>query len=238
MKKLTAESIIKSYKALVAERGQVVGQRVFARESGVPQYYWNGGIWARWSDLQAAAGYEPNQPEAKIPDEVLLRRFAEVILETGRVPTQPDLIVRSKNDPTFPGRDSFNRWGNREALLAAVMNYCEEREDMAPVLRVLQEGSSARVERKLESQNVAGFVYLIRSGKHYKIGRSNAAGRRLRELSIQLPKRPDTVHVIETDDPEGIEQYWHRRFADRREGGEWFSLSAEDVRAFKRRRFQ
>jgi hypothetical protein len=82
-----------------------------------------------------------------------------------------------------------------------------------------------------------GFVYLLKSGNFYKIGRSNAPGCREREIALQLPERAQMVHEIRTDDQKGIEAYWHGRFASKRKNGEWFELDASDVCCFRRRKF-
>jgi hypothetical protein len=81
-----------------------------------------------------------------------------------------------------------------------------------------------------------GFVYLLKSGRYYKIGRSNASARREYELAIQLPERPRLVHQIRTDDPVGIEEYWHKRFTDKHKNGEWLELSVAELRSFTRRK--
>jgi Meiotically up-regulated gene 113 len=81
-----------------------------------------------------------------------------------------------------------------------------------------------------------GYVYLMRHGsaREFKIGRTSNPIRRAGEVGIELPQRLEPLHVIETDDPGGVEAYWHRRFAEKRLKGEWFALTAQDIRAFKR----
>lgn len=89
--------------------------------------------------------------------------------------------------------------------------------------------------REIRKPTVAtAFVYLMKSGRHYKIGRTNSPGRRSWELGIKIPIPPQTIHSFETDDPVGVEAYWHKRFEAKRGEGEWFNLNADDIAAFKR----
>jgi hypothetical protein len=91
------------------------------------------------------------------------------------------------------------------------VEYCENRNgynDLVALCRPIAEKArdeTAHVEA--EPEDVVGFVYLMKSGRHYKIGRSNSTGRREYELALQMPEKLSTVHVIRTDGPAGIEDY-------------------------------
>ncbi len=93
-------------------------------------------------------------------------------------------------------------------------------------------------EAESESGKLAdGSVYMLKLGKHYKIGKTFSVPRRHREIALELPEKPDVIHLITADDPTGIETYWHQRFAAKRTNGEWFAPTKEDLRASKRRNF-
>jgi len=80
-----------------------------------------------------------------------------------------------------------------------------------------------------------GIVYLLKVGPHYKIGKTKDFAKRLDQISLQLPWPVEVIHKIETDDPDGIENYWHKRFSDKHSNGEWYKLSPKEVAVFTSR---
>jgi Meiotically up-regulated gene 113 len=220
--------------------GKPLGRLRFFKETGIKESDWLGKHWARWNDAIREAGLTPNSLQAAFSDDFLLDQLLNVTRDLGRFPTRPELRLRSRNDAQFPDPKVFERFGTKVELARRLAEYCKTQGGGAADVEALAlaEAQEARQPRP-DSPEVEtfGYVYLLKAGRHYKIGRSNAVGRRERELAIQLPERAALVHSIKTDDPVGIEEYWHRRFADKRGNGEWFALSASDVTAFRRRKF-
>ncbi len=227
--------------------GVPLGQKAMVKQTGIQQWDWRGRYWLNWSDALAEAGFDPNTWNPRVDDDVVLQALALEVRRLGDFPTRAQIMMGRRRDPTFPSEASIRRRGSKSELIRRVLEFCEgEPDHYADVLAVLrplavmQESSTEQAHDQTSDTLVVGHVYLLKLGKHYKVGRSNSFGRRERELAIQMPERTTTVHVINTDDPVGIEAYWHRRFADRRvrADAEWFELTQEDVRAFKRRGFQ
>ena len=174
-------------------------------------------------------------------DEIL-SRLVDLARELNRFPTTADLRVRTANQPDFPDTRTIQRTlGNKAEMVLALSQFCENREDCSDVAALCAKVAKSNIdEPPATTPSVGsndGFVYIIKSGRFFKIGKTNSAGRREREIAILLPERTKTVHVIKTDDPTGIEEYWHKRFASKRKNGEWFDLTQDDIAAFRRRKF-
>jgi hypothetical protein len=141
----------------------------------------------------------------------------------------------------FPSDGVFAKFGGKKKLVAAVIGHCRSRGGLEDVIEIctehVGEDESASTENtEATTEEGDGFVYLMKSGRYYKIGRTDTVGRRHSALKIQMPEELEVVHSIKTDDPSGIEAYWHRRFAAKRKNGEWFDLTRADINAFKRRK--
>jgi hypothetical protein len=222
-----------------ANGGKAPGFRQLERETGIKRHEWYGRYWSRWSDAVREAGGEANQLTEAYTDAFVLQKLVLLTRSLGRVPAQGDLMLERRNDSGFPSEKVFRRLGAKSQRASRVIAYCEANpgnEDVASLWR--QKGSSATSEVELADSTVpvVGYVYLFKHGtrREYKIGRTNNLLRREGEIGIQLPEKLQPIHHIKTDDPAGVENYWHTRFACKRKEGEWFALTAEDVRAFKR----
>lgn len=237
-------AVIRAIQQLAEENGGVpIGKERFVAETGYADYLFQGRMWVTWSDAVREAGYEPNAfGLARLDEDYLLRQLAELTRKLGRFPTKAHIRMEGRTTPALSSATTFaKRLGTRTQQVDRLRNFIESTPEFADVAALLpavadepsvpDEGDDPEV-----AQPIGGYVYLVRSGKYHKIGRSNDHGRRAYEIGLQLPEALEVVHTIETDDAVGIERYWHERFRDRRRNGEWFLLTKADVAAFKRRR--
>lgn len=231
--------ILSEIRRLAEVSGRSPGVRLFERETGIRESDWYPSLWLRWGDAIEEAGLARNKMVQLVGNDTLLEKYALLARRLSRLPLQGELILESKRLSDFPSEKAYRRFGGKQGLIAATAAFCEGRPDYSDVLAFCIQATPADQESlddKATDSTKIGYVYLLQHGtrREYKIGRTNNTMRREGEINIELPHGVKPLHVIATDDPAGVENYWHRRFADKRLNGEWFSLSSDDLRAFKK----
>lgn len=229
--------ILKEIARLAVENGgKAPGVATFATATGITQGKWRGVYWARWSDALAEAGLSANEMTSKLDGDWVLEQVAALARNLGRMPTYSDIRLHKRTNSNIPNDKTLaGHFGSAAGLTNALVSFAKRNGDES-LANILPEASPVPKERSLTTGE--GFVYLLKSGSHFKIGRTDTIARRITEIRTTLPEAVEIIHSIKTDDPSGIEAYWHRRFADKRMNGEWFALSAADIKAFLRRSFQ
>jgi len=232
------DHIIKEIRRLAeGNGGQPPGEIAFVRETGIASHQWRGKMWARWSDALVEAGFRPNKWTERLDSDEVLNGVIAACRHYGRWPTRSEIQLHRQGEPSIPSDLAIRRhFGRQSGLIAALRKRAEDPAyaDIGLMLPEIPEP----LDRSTTGPSADGFVYLIRSGDFYKIGRSDDLERRVKQIAVALPDKAVLVHSIRTDDPPGIEAYWHRRFADHRANGEWFRLTSLDVSAFRKRKFQ
>jgi hypothetical protein len=214
--------------------GKPIGKVRFERITGIKEYDWSR-YWARYSDAQREAGFKPNSLTVAYGDEYLIGKLIGIIRELKKFPTKNELQMMKHKDPSLPARTTFEGLGNKNQVLTKILAYCSSKPEFADVVELLGDIEIASDVADSTDDIKYGFVYLVRGHPgEYKIGRTNLIDRRLSELGATASIEQELMWEIKTDDPSGIEAYWHRRFQDKRMKGEWFKLSPADVKTFKR----
>lgn len=241
---LTKEEIIKELQEYSKQVGKTPSEKNFYADTSI-------GImdrrryWANYGELIHEAGLTPNKfDKTKYSEEQLCKFLIDVIREKKKWPTRGILEVKHHNNPSFPDYSTFTRkFGLTNSLAQTVLNYVKDRNDFEDVVSICNS-----VLEKLEENNESisvngiGYVYLLKStlrnATAYKIGRTkDIEGRK---AQLRQPSNVDELlHYIETDDPVGVEKYWHDRFESKRLypdkiKDEWFKLASSDIKAFKR----
>ena len=223
--------------------GVALGKGRFFNETGIKESDWKGKLWIRWSDAVKEAGLTAQQMTTAYDEQMLIEKFIAFIRELGHFPVIPELRIKSRNDKNFPSDSTFSsRLGSKQQIAKCIAQYCNQNEGYDDVLAlcepILEQSQVSEDEIGNPDDVAIGFVYMIKRGRYYKIGHTNSVGRRDYELGLKQAEKTRIIHEIKTDDPRGIEAYWHKRFETKcMNNSEWFDLTSADVSAFKRRKF-
>src|SRR3989344_5715795 len=181
---LSKQHILDEIKRTAKENGgKPLGLARFQKEAGINPYDWSK-YWARFGDAQKEAGFETNQLQGAYTDDFLIEKVIYLIRKLNKFPTYREINVERSNDASLPDKKAFTRLGSKQQLAGRVIEYCSNKSGYDDVVKfseiVLRENRTDVLE-DMTVQSV-GEVYLFRSGKYYKIGKTNDTVRRGAEL--------------------------------------------------------
>ncbi len=223
------------------------GQAFYSETRLSKRHLWAAGI-RSYGDLCELAGYPRNRLNKQMEPDLLFEPLAVLTANLDRFPDNTDREMAHRKDGSFPSREAYRTAQKKAGSLEhQLLEWCRSRPQHAKAQRIVEEHLSRQKSLSQRTRQggkvVAGYVYLMRygrSGRDYKIGMSEDLSRRHSQISAMVPGQLTIVHVIETDDPQGIERYWLQRFEDKRVENkkEIFRLEPADVVAFKSRKYQ
>ena len=223
------QDILSAIKQFYKDSGnKAIGQKSFSQATGISLYY-VGKYWARWSDATKEAGVKHGAKWTREKDEVLVKDMIGLIRKYKKYPSLGEIRVSGSNYYTI-----IKKRG-KPYMINAIVNYCNGKPKYKDILTICKNLQEDEIVQKYEHIQ-QGTVYLLKERQNvYKIGRTSSTEKRIPELNVASSEKLELVSEIKTDDPVGVEAYWHNRFKEKAmKRNEWFRLKQADVSAFKR----
>jgi hypothetical protein len=174
---VSRETILAEIKRIALENGgRAPGRDLFERETSIKMTEWYPHLWLRWGDPLSEAGYAPNSLQGKLDDQAVIESYISLVRELGRIPVEGEIRRKARGDQTFPSHTVFGRFGGKEKLLDAIVAHCRRTDGFEDVLALCAErqvSAHSPARNSPQPKIATAFVYLMKSGKHYKIGHTN-----------------------------------------------------------------
>ena len=178
--------------------GKPVGVDRFRTETGIAEHEWCGVHWARWSDALSEAGFEPLEWTVGLSEEEILEVLVRLVRQYRRYPTTKEILIEKRANAAIPTPKAIVRKvGLKADAIRKLRDYCSRREDYADVSTILTKETIGSVVEKDDSQGKngtsklkpSGYVYLLKSGKLYKIGQTANRWQHRPGRKVSIPNR-------------------------------------------------
>jgi len=170
---MTKEHILDEIKRIaVGNNGVPPGAQRFRTETGISESAWSGKYWARWGNALREAGFSPNVWQVGHGKSVFMESYIRLIRELAHFPAVREISLKRRQDSSFPSSSAFVRFGSKAAAAKRIIEFCQKNtgyEDVIKICEPVAAESSPRTHNTSATHVVEGFVYLIKSGRHYKL---------------------------------------------------------------------
>jgi len=234
------DEILGHIRDLAAKNGGTApGRRAFETSTGLGQDAWRGKYWSDWGDAVREAGLTANEKTTALDRDYVMSHYLLASRQRGRPATMPDLRIYAKSTVGAPGHNAFARqYAGLNGLRLVAKEFIKANDGWADLAELFADVLPEPEGTGQKSVAKEGWIYLLGDQRgSYKIERRDDVEGDGKPIAVAKQEKLNIEHLIRTDDPVGIEAYWHNRFADRRANGAWFKLTPDDIRAFKKRRF-
>jgi hypothetical protein len=163
-------------RAATESGGKSLGRTQFERLAGISEGVWLGKYWLRWSDAVIEAGFTPGRMQEVHPDEHLFECLAVLTLKRGHFPTASELKMERTQDKSFPNAGVFERLGSKSDRIETLRKFARAKgyDDVLALLPAEPSAAAMPRDESSAEQSGEGHVYMLKLGKHFKVGRTFA----------------------------------------------------------------